>query len=206
MPDGLWDGEWLARPQQFVVFDLLRGPAGDLRGEPCEERWRSLTNLLIKAPACLGPRVSIVSSPGRLEKHKRGFLAELHRQAAEGAIFKRALAPYRPGAAGDMLRLKFRKRADVILQLRTGDTKASAEMFVMHEGKPFHVGTVAARTFFRRLQVGSVHVAEVEYLSASDSYALAQVVILRLRTDKAPEQCTRDQIVIGKRYRTAGGQ
>jgi ATP-dependent DNA ligase len=156
----------------------------------------------------LGPHAGLAWM-ARTEREKRNLLVTLRAEHAEGAIFKRADAPYtigRPARGGTMRRWKFRKRMDVIVMRQPGEGgKRSFAMFVMDaQGQPVAIGKVSAHTFFFKVTPKMPTVAEVEYLTASDAHHLIQPTVIRLRDDKPPEACLLSQLVVGKRYRANG--
>lgn len=197
MPAGTIIAGELHHAGPFDVFDLLEHQGKDLRGEHTTARFRALTALA----KCFTEPVRLIRSAesGAAKVH---LLAALEAERAEGVIFKLKTAPYTPGRAhsgGTMRRWKFRKEAQVIVRRRTGDTKASFDMFALNEqGEPVSLGSVSAHTHFKTLAQGEALVATVSYLYASKSLKLVQPSVERLRPDVEPATCVTAQLIIGK--------
>lgn len=195
----LIDGEWLQRARRYVAYDILEAGDMDLRKMGYAERFKRLVPMV---RAMGGGSVGLIRSadtPGA----KVALLAALRGERAEGVIFKHRDAPYvsgRPPHGGFMRRWKFRERADVIVRRRPGDSKRSFDMFAMGQTGPVEIGSVSAHTFYGELKPGEALIAEVSYLYASDESRLIQPSIVRLRTDKRPEECRVDQLKVGKRF------
>jgi len=93
----------------FLAFDLLYLDGRDLRAEPLARRKEMLRALLERAPA----------SPIRFAEHLAGegaeFLAASCALALEGAVSKRADAPYRPGRTTEWRKTKCRARQEFVV-------------------------------------------------------------------------------------------
>lgn len=190
------DGELVG--DEYHVFDLLQHGTQDLRTTGYLDRWLELDALVDQLS---GP-VRLVAL-ARTEAEKRALFARLEAERAEGIVFKRRGAPYTPGrpsSGGAQLKHKFVKSADVVIVENAGNAYAmvvfdqdGAERAV---GKVFAGTTTATRKAIdAKLGAGERPVAEVEYLYATDDDQLFQPVFLRLRADKAAEECTLDQLV-----------
>ncbi len=94
----------------YLAFDVLHLDGRDLRGEPLLERKRLLGELLGSA----GP-----DSPLRFADHVEGrgtdFLAAACSLGLEGAISKRADAPYRPGRTSDWRKTRCAHRQEFVV-------------------------------------------------------------------------------------------
>lgn len=195
-PGSILDGELVGG--EYHVFDLLQHGTQDLRGTGYLDRWLELDALVDQLS---GP-VRLVAV-ARTEPEKRALFARLEAERAEGIVFKQKDAPYTPGrpsSGGAQRKHKFVKSADVVLVENAGNAYAmvvfdpdGAERPV---GKVFAGTTTATREAIdAKLGAGERPVAEVEYLYATDDDQLFQPVFLRLRADKAAEECTLDQLV-----------
>lgn len=195
-PGSILDGELVGG--EYHAFDLLQHGTQDLRGAGYLDRWLELDALVDQLS---GP-VRLVAV-ARTEAEKRALFARLEAERAEGIVFKRRDAPYvpgRPASGGAQRKHKFVKSADVVIVANAGNAYAmvvlDAEGAERSVGKVFAGTTNASRKALdARLGAGERPVAEVEYLYATDDEQLFQPVFLRLREDKAAEECTLDQLV-----------
>ena len=93
----------------YLSFDLLYLDGRDLRTEPLTQRKRALHELLARAPG----------GPIRYAEHIAGdgreFLAASCSLALEGAVSKRADAPYRPGRSSEWRKTKCRERQEFVV-------------------------------------------------------------------------------------------
>ncbi len=93
----------------FLAFDLLYLDGRDLRTEPLVRRKEELRALLERSPA----------GPIRYADHVAGdgseFLAASCSLALEGAVSKRADAPYRPGRTAEWRKTKCRARQEFVV-------------------------------------------------------------------------------------------
>jgi bifunctional non-homologous end joining protein LigD len=187
------DGEVLG--DAYWLFDLLELAGEDVRDRGYVERWKLLDEEL--EPALTeGARVLPLAIGG---KAKRKLHAQLRDQRAEGIVFKQHDAPYKAGRGTTQRKYKFVKSADVVIIENAGN----AYRMIVYDGKqPFDVGRVFAGTtnasrkdLDARLGRGERPVAEVRYLYATDDCQLFQPVFVRVRDDKKPVACKRDQLV-----------
>ncbi len=191
------DGEVVAGADGPVywLFDLLQESGEDLRPLGYRRRYDRLAELELAPPLRLVP--SAVGEP-----QKRALFAELEAQHAEGIVFKRDDAPYKPGrpaSGGAQLKYKFIKSADVFLTENAGN----AYQMAVHDGERVHLagkvfaGTTSEsrRQIDELLAAGETPVAEVRYLYATDDDILYQPVFAGLRDDKEPADCTLAQLV-----------
>ncbi len=191
------DGELVQGPLVYWLFDLLQLGDDDLRKKSYRVRHQRLCTLDV----AMQKHLDIVQS-ARDEKAKRALYQKLHKQNAEGIVFKRTNAPYvsgRPASGGPQLKHKFVKTADVFLTENAGN---AYRMATMNGKKAKTVGKVFAGTTSSSrkkidalLSAGETPVAEVKYLYATKDKKLYQPVFVRLRDDKAPEDCSIDQLV-----------
>jgi bifunctional non-homologous end joining protein LigD len=98
----------------YLAFDLLHLDGRDLRAEPLARRKELLASLLERAPA--GP----IRYADHVGGSGREFLAASCSLALEGAVSKRADAPYRPGRTSDWRKTKCRARQEFVVGGFTG--------------------------------------------------------------------------------------
>lgn len=194
-------GEYLDRLAAFAPFDLIRFRDTDVRQFPYRDR-REALQILIKD---LGPNIIPVRHACTPDS-KRALLAALRAEVAEGVVVKDLRAPYserRFPVGGPFRRMKFRKECDVLVRRRTDDTTRSFSMYVFdNDGEIVDVGTVSAYAFYELLAPGGVATATVSYLySTPNNQLYGPPVLVRLRDDKDPKECSLSQLVLGKRFR-----
>ena len=194
------DGELVASPLTYWIFDLLAWAGEELQSLSYAERYARLSGHA--AQLCAAEELVIVPA-AESEADKRKLHATLQEQQAEGIVFKQRSAPYvsgRPPSGGSQLKLKFVKTADVFITANTGN----AYQMVVHDeqGAPREVGKVFAGTTSElraaldaAITQGETPVAEIRYLYATDDDLLYQPVFVRTRTDKAPADCLLAQLV-----------
>lgn len=211
-PETMLDGEKL-HEGGFVVFDMLYEAGRDLRLLPYGERLLAILEWYTKFVESTRSGLIRVIETAVDTTTKRALAKRLRAQNAEGFIIKSAKAPYTPGRWEDwrmntMLRVKFTKSMSVLVERRNGgDTKASFEMYLLDANKEWrNIGTVSAQQFYKRLEPGQRAIAEVTYLYATPENAVVQPRLKRpdpFRSDKALEECTLSQLVIGGRFARA---
>jgi bifunctional non-homologous end joining protein LigD len=168
---------------RIVVFDLLSRNAVDLRGLSCVDRLRELASLFACDLALAGSHVRMIHTAHTV-KEKREMLTALHADGAEGAVFKKAAAPYRagrPNSTGPALKLKFKATCSV--RVHAIGTKGKESVCVeLADGT--HVASVS--TLGRPIpKLGDI--IEVEYLYAHRNGGLTQPVYKSIRTDVGPD-------------------
>lgn len=94
---------------RFLAFDLLHVDGRDLRPEPLASRKKALRGLLERAGA--GP----VRYAEDLAGDGAAFLAATCSLSLEGAVSKRADAPYRPGRTSEWRKTKCRERQEFVV-------------------------------------------------------------------------------------------
>jgi bifunctional non-homologous end joining protein LigD len=92
----------------YFVFDLLEVDGKDLRGEKLLARKAKLEKLIAKAPAVIKYSEHVI---GRGEE----LFAEACKRGLEGIICKRADAPYSPGRGKTWLKVKCRRRQELVV-------------------------------------------------------------------------------------------
>ena len=194
------DGELIAA--EYWVFDVLRVGDEDVTSRGYVERWQLLSDDL--EPGFSGPLQ--LTALAVTTQEKRALHQRLTAACAEGIVFKQRDAPYksgRPSSGGTQRKCKFTKSADVVIVENAGN---AYRMVVAHQGLGkaawFDVGKVFSGTtnesraaIDKALAAGERVVAEVRYLYATADFQLFQPVLVRLRDDKEPAQCGKDQLV-----------
>lgn len=129
----------------------------------------------------------------RSTEAKARLIEETMARNGEGVIFKDSAAPYRAGKRSTTMRkVKFTKTVDCVVTDVGREGRANCHVALFEGGQLVEVGSVA--TAGKPVpHVGDV--LEVRYLYASGDRRLYQPVYLKVRTDKAPSECTIDQLV-----------
>ncbi|MCY2929773.1 MAG: WGR domain-containing protein [Planctomycetota bacterium] len=188
------DNQWLmdgeAVGDVYVAFDLLEADGEDLRQAGYDLRLTYLSRML----ESIGKAAIRLVQTACTATAKRQLLAQLRRDNREGAVFKRALAPYTPGrpaSGGDQLKLKFTATASCIVAGGNG-TRRSVALALLDDGNRVGVGNVTIPPRQPIPVTGSV--IEVRYLYAHVGGCLFQPVYLGVRDDIGPEACTIGQL------------
>jgi bifunctional non-homologous end joining protein LigD len=205
-PQLVLDGELERRHRRFVVFDLLQCVDHDLRPLAYSQRLAALRTIAQRGllPECCRLIDTWFTAE---EKEKHLFRAVAERW--EGVVFKRLGAPYRPGRAGQHLKLKFVKMCTVRVR-QVEPTSARIEMLHMlhtlHSDPPIPrlpdppiwIEVCGVSLVGRpRVKVGDY--LEVKYLYATNerngAIKLVQPVMLRLRDDVTDRDCGTEQLI-----------
>ncbi|MER2559330.1 MAG: WGR domain-containing protein [Myxococcaceae bacterium] len=200
LPNGtVVDGEVMRHGGETIywLFDVLEFAGEDVSGEPYVKRFERLTDEI--EPGLSEP--ARVLETAWTTKQKRALYERLQQAGAEGIVFKRKDAAWsagRPSSGGTQLKCKFIASADVVIVENAGN---AYRMQVYENGKPRDVGNVFSGTtnesramLDAQLAKGRSVVAEVRYLYATDSLNLFQPVFVRARDDKAPKECSVEQL------------
>lgn len=185
--DFLIDGE--AVGDVFHVFDLLEADGTDWRPQQYRDRLSRLGDLI------RGKKNSALQWVPRehFKVPKRTRLRQLRDAGAEGVVFKRLGAPYKPGrpnSGGDQLKYKFVETASVVVT--EINACRSVGIGVWDKGAMKPAGNVTVPPNQPVPTVGAV--VEVRYLYAMPgSGALLQPVYLGERDDIDPSECVRKQ-------------
>jgi len=203
----------------YVIFDAIRMNGEDLMEESYEFRYAAAAMLVQRLEH---PNIQIIRSASTYDAAVE-LIAKLKAETAEGFIIKRKDSKYLPGKRVDktILRVKWRKEADVILfhvpnapkrslamYVRADNDKKSISMSTRNEGSAIgtlvtglrFIGDVNAYDYFRTVPEGQIRVGRVTYLYMTRDQKLNQPVIEELRDDKAPGECVFSQLVTGKRF------
>lgn len=190
---GTWtfDGEFV--DGEFWIFDMPYGMDVVTPNMPYSKRREALEKFV----PILEERPKVRVLPTYRTADEKFKIAEACiADHCEGLIVKRHDAPYHEGKRSpNMLKAKFWESVDVIVIEVAREGKRSVAIAVYSDGNLIDVGscTVTDR-MLRVLEEGDV--IEVKYLYAADpdKPRIYQPSFLRIRDDKAPEECTIDQI------------
>jgi bifunctional non-homologous end joining protein LigD len=191
MPDVSVDGELEAARRRFVAFDLLDCAGQDLRPLAYSQRLAALDTIVQRGflPECC----QLIPTWRSAEEKER----ELFRAVAarwEGVVFKKLDAPYKPGRAGQHVKLKFVKMCTVRVS-QVEPTSARIEM--LDNGNGWQ--EVSGVSLIGRPRVRPGDFIEVKYLYATRERnghpKLNQPVMLAVRDDVADLDCSTEQLV-----------
>ena len=190
----LTDGEAIG--EEALAFDLLEAD-GDLRAKPYWFRFSELLAILARAESGSKGHIRPVQTWFTLEDKRKG-LASLRENRAEGAVFKRIDAPFRPGRNGQHFKFKFIKSLTAkILSKNAKDAAKGHNSIVLgllnSAGEWVEVGHASA-IGKGDLPIGA-HI-EVKYLYAYGSKEAPHLVQARvegLRDDLTDADCSLDQ-------------
>lgn len=187
----LVDGESIG--ETYHVFDLLEVHGDNLRNGSYLERFSELEAIIEDSPAI--KLVPLAVS----EKDKRDLLARLKKEGKEGIVFKRLDAPYvpgRPSSGGSMLKHKFYATCSCeVVEGREGKRSIGLELNKINgprDIETFFVGNVTVPANQPIPKVGDI--VEIRYLYAYKGGSLYQPVLLGVRDDLDPHDCTIDQL------------
>jgi len=195
----LIDGEAIG--ESFVAFELLEADEPDLRARPYWYRFSNLLAALAQAEKESGGLHYIrpVETWFKTEQKQEG-LKWLHEIRAEGAVFKRIEAPFRPGRNGQHFKNKFIKSCTCKVIAKDGKDAAKGHNSVAlgllnAKGEWQEVGHASAigKTFLPADPLGVL--AEVTYLYATEAGRLYQARITGIRTDVRETECTMSQLI-----------
>lgn len=186
----VFDGELLTTGE-FWLFDLPKAAEGVNPLNPYRERYdvleRIFTGGIWEPHECIRLLPMARSAPA-----KRRLLRELHGRGAEGLIFRHLDAPYSAGKRSELaLKAKFTHTADVIVDQVRPEGRDNCTFRLFRDGRLVPAGSVS---LVGRPPVQPGDVIEVRYLYASDESLLYQPVMMRVRHDKAPSECTVEQL------------
>lgn len=189
---GEWvlDGELLTSGE-FWLFDLPKAADGIGPTDPYWKRYEVLERVF--AGGIWQPADCIRLLPmARTTLAKRRLLRDLHGRGAEGLIFRHMDAGYKPGKRSELaLKAKFTHTAEVVVHQVRPDGRDNCTFRLFRDGRLVPAGSVS---LVGRPPVAPGDVIEVRYLYASEDSLLYQPVMLRVRHDKAPSECTVDQL------------
>lgn len=186
----MFDGELLTSGE-FWLFDLPVAGGSVSPDNPFTFRYEVLERIFSGGAWQPDPCVRLLPL-ARTEKAKRALLGQLHERGAEGLVFRHTDSRYRAGKRSDrVLKAKFVHTADVVVHLVRPDGRNNCTFRLFRDGVLEPAGSVSLDA---RPPVRPGDVIEVRYLYASDDSLLYQPVMVRVRTDKGPAECTVDQL------------
>jgi ATP-dependent DNA ligase len=195
----LADGEIIG--ETVYLFDLLEcqppgGSPSDLRQSPYEVRFLTLLRAMSGVPLI---RLTVVPSWFDVTE-KRPALEQLKREGAEGAVFKLATAPFRPGRNGSHSKFKFVKSLTAKIVPKSAKDEArghnSVALALLNERGEW-VEVAHASTIGKRFPTSTGSYVEANYLYAYGSRQAPRLVQARLvaaRTDVDDTDCSMNQI------------
>ncbi len=197
------------QPAMYYVFDLLSAAGRDLRPLPLLTRKKLLREAL--------PSVGPLRYSEHVRGKGRATFESAKRLGLEGIVGKRADGPYRPGRSADWIKVRSNKTADFVVAgwapsrsnrddvgaLALAEYRAGVLCYVGRVGSGLAAGTRGElkRLFAEAPQgqtldadaavqwVAPGLVCEVSFREYTAQGHLRQPVFLRLRPDKAPEEC-----------------
>jgi len=181
----LLDGELIG--DRFVAFDLIHCGDGELKPS-YGMRFTHLLELIPRKDSLLSiVRTFRTASPAA----RLAWIERLHKERAEGVVFKNAAASYRPGRSDQHKKLKFVKTCSAVVMAVGTNGKASIDVGLYANGQVIEIGTCS--TMGKKIpKVGQV--VEVRYLYASAGRKLQQAIYLGWRDDIDANECTMDQL------------
>jgi ATP-dependent DNA ligase/DNA-binding MarR family transcriptional regulator len=133
----------------------------------------------------------------RTQWAKRSLIDQVLSSRHEGIIFRDLDAPYTSGKRSlRMVKAKVVKTIDCVVTGVHVDGKNNCHVSLFENGQLVEVGSCA---MLGKPDVIVGDVVEVKYLYADTARRLVQSAFLRVRDDKAPTECTIDQLVFTNR-------
>lgn len=189
---GTWcfDGE-LMPSGEFWLFDLPTAADKVTPEHPFDFRYAVLERFMAGGNWPTDPCVRLLPV-AQTTAAKRALFAELQDRGAEGLVFRHREGRYRQGKRSDlMLKAKFTCTADVIVHQVRAEGRNNCTFRLFDNGVLVPTGSCSLEA---RPDVKPGDVIEVRYLYASNEGLLYQPVMLRIRNDKSPGECTVDQL------------
>lgn len=189
----VFDGEYINN--EFWMFDMPVGLNVVNPSMPYCERRQKLDHFATEVLLPLNDRIRLTPT-FRTTEEKLAIMRAVIEDNGEGIVVKHKDSPYIEGKRSPkMLKAKFWESVDCIVTEVAREGKRSVAISVWDGDDLVDIGscTVTDR-MLRTLQGGEV--IEVKYLYAADPNKprIYQPSFLRIRHDKAPEECTIDQI------------
>lgn len=188
--EGRWvfDGEVVGRT--LWLFDMPAAGAYFDENACFEDRYEALVGIL-SILGC-GDAVQLVPLALSLED-KNTMLEDAFANNKEGVIFREMHGCYEPGKRSTLLlKHKFVNDADCIVA-QLNDGKESVTLAVNGPDGLQVVGTASTIGKSPQPQVGDVWEVRFLYVVSAEHPRMVQPRLMRLRTDKAPEDCSLDQ-------------
>jgi ATP-dependent DNA ligase len=189
-PKGEWvlDGELV--DGTYWAFDLLIAAGQDLTKLPQVTRRIWLVNALatFRHPFKVVPQAESTDDKIRLAERSLS-------ENFEGLVLKRADATYRYNQRSNLwLKVKFTHTVDVIAMAVRDDGKESVRLGAYTDGELVEIGRASLLGKEKARAITPGMVVEVKYLNLGNAGRLVQPTVLRVRDDKAPQECTTDQL------------
>ena len=188
--DWTFDGELIG--DTYHVFDVVEFPGGTLAHHPWRERHKLCQNVLQDFASC----VKVV--PQYFGDNKRKFFQDCNDARTEGVVFSNVNGRYRYGTRSPLsLKYKFVKTIDCIVIDKEVNSKDNIALGVYDNGELVDIGKCSAITGDGKktsFNVGDV--VTVTYLYGTNAKRLYQPVRPMLRTDKEPQECLMDQMIL----------
>lgn len=130
----------------------------------------------------------------RLREAKARLMRKVRDEGGEGVIIKHLYSPYEPGArSANMLKAKYVKTIDCVVSAVKREGRDAIGLSVFG---PDGLTEIGACSTIGKVAVELGDVVEVRYLYANnpEEPRLVQPVLLDLRSDKGPADCTIDQL------------
>lgn len=183
-----WDGE--AFDGYIMLFDQIEA------GFSYEERYKMLSDTLKRSAI---NSLRLVETAWTVAD-KRRLYNKLKKNNAEGIVFKKISAEYKPGRpnkGGDQLKFKFCATAScVVTGVNSGKRSVSLAVFNTELTTRVDVGNVTVYPNQDIPEVGDV--VEVKYLYYFSGGSLFQPVLLGQRDDVLPHECLLKQLKLKK--------
>jgi bifunctional non-homologous end joining protein LigD len=186
--DFVVDGEAIG--DVLHAFDILHLNGVDMQALTYGERHRALEGMLKKH----GCEAFKIVPAFRTAKEKKAAFERLKKQKAEGIVFKKDTAPYKPGrpaSGGSHVKFKFCETASCLVAKVNAKRSVALEMLDADD-KRVPVGNVTIPANQPIPDKGNI--IEVRYLYAYPNGALFQPVCLGIRDDIEPEECVLSQL------------
>lgn len=196
LTEGRWvfDGEVVGRT--FWVFDMPFAEGFVVEESDFQTRYAALVTLLgaLQADEALIGLVPIA----RTAEEKTAMLAAAETDHKEGIMFRSVLSPYATGRSTSLLKHKFVKTIDAhVVETGRGGKQTAVLAVYDHDGNEVRVGNVTTigKGGPDGVKVGQVVEVRFLYITNPAAPVLYQPTILKVRTDKAPAECSTDQLI-----------
>src|SRR5271157_130980 len=178
--------------EQVFVFDFLSFDGHNLMDIEYEQREALYHRAFTGMSPCIVPVVS-----ARTEEEKTALVTRLKKERAEGFVAKELKAHYRPATYNQRwnYRCKFVKECDCVVIGPNAEGHNSVDIGVYGHGQ---LHRVAGCSLIGKTKVQPGDVITVRYLYATKHRHIVQPRMVRVRTDKRPEECTINQLVQSK--------
>lgn len=185
-----FDGE-LMTSGELWVFDLPYAAGKVTTEDPFLHRYRVLEHFMAGGNWPTDPCVRLLPL-ARSTAAKTTLFSELRDRGAEGLMLRHVDGRYRQGKRSElMLKAKFTYTVDVVVHELRVEGRNNCSYRLFDNGTWVPAGSCSLEG---RPEVKPGDVIEVRALYASDDGLLYQPVMMRVRHDKSPTDCTVDQL------------